>query len=165
MRLEAGAVAVALAAATTLMYATPTAAQQDDERNETLEVSPTSGPPGTVITVQGEDCTTTDPGLEAVLVNLIDENTQQPVIPFIEAPAGSWSIQLTIPQEIDPDHAFAITASCVNFDSPDTFVVVFDYEPVAFDVTEPPTAAPPTTAPPTTTPPAEPVAAEPTFTG
>jgi hypothetical protein len=51
MRLEAGAVAVALAAATTLMYATPTAAQQDDERNETLEVSPTSGPPGTVITV------------------------------------------------------------------------------------------------------------------
>lgn len=175
MRIEAGAAAVALAAAT-LMHGGPTAAQEGDDRDETLQVSPTSGPPGTVITVEGEGCTSTEPGPIAVLVFLTDTTTQQPVTLFtqVRIDAGAWSAQLTVPQAVDPDDAFAVRATCAIFGSEDTITPVFDYAPVAFDVTAPPTT-PSTTAPPTSgppapaprppAPPAEPVIAEPTFTG
>jgi hypothetical protein len=175
MRLEAGATAVAVAAAATFMCAGPAAAQQGDEPNVTLDVSPTSGPAGTVITVRGEDCNLTDVGLVAVLVNLEDE---VPEIGDMEVypDAGSWSAQPAVPQDAAPGDEIVVRAACGYFDSPTSeFTLVFAYEPVTFHVTGAPTTAPPTTPPPTPTPPAgpapapappaEPVVAEPTFTG
>ena len=169
MRLVAGAAAVALAAAATLMGAGPVAARQSGEPNVALEVSPTSGPPGTVITVQGEDCAPTEPpGLIAVLVFVSDATTQLAGIE-VHPDAGSWSAQLTVPQEVDPDEAITVTADCGVFNCPDCSLTLdFSYEPAAFDVIGPTTTAPPTTTPPTPAgpaPPAQPVVAEPTFTG
>jgi len=152
------------------MYSGPTSAKQGDGPSEPLDVSPTSGLPGTVITVRGEQCFS--PGEEIADVDLFNETTQQSVArDDSRVSNGSWSAELTVPAGVDPDDAFVVTASCVTLGPEDEFILVFRYEPVVFDVTEVPT----TTVPPTTTPavpparasavPAQPVVAEPAFTG
>jgi hypothetical protein len=189
MRLEAGGAAVVLAAGITLICAGPTSAQQGDGSSEPLDVSPTSGPPGTVITVRGGGCFS--PGEEVADVELFDETTQQSValrgarVGNAQVDLGSWSAELTVPAGVDPDDAFVVTASCATLGPEDDHILLFDYEPVAFDVTgasttSPPTSTPPITTPPTTTAPtttapapparapaapAEPVVAAPAFTG
>jgi hypothetical protein len=133
-----------------------------------LEVSPTSGPAGTVITVHGEGCI--HPREVDVLVELIDETNQdlEGAIQPDVATDGSWTAQLTVPAEADPDHPFDVIAVCsVKVDFPNIPPSVVGYESVPFDVTEPttnPPVIPPPTAPPAA-PPAAPVVAEPTFTG
>jgi hypothetical protein len=83
---------------------------------------------------------------------------------------GSWSGQLTVPGDADPDATWFVSALC--FASPEAEGVLAVYELVEFDVTGPPTT--PTTQPPTTpttappppeAPPAVPVVEEPIFTG
>lgn len=185
MRLDAGAAAVAVAVAATVMCAGPAAAQPDDEPNVTLDVSPTSGAAGTVITVRGEDCDLTDVGLVAVLVNLEDEVPEIGDMEVYPDDAGSWTAQPAVPPDAAPGEELVVRAACGYFDSPTSeFTLVFAYEPVTFHVTGAPTTAPPRTAPPASAPPAtgppagpapepapapappaEPVVAEPTFTG
>jgi hypothetical protein len=184
MRLKAGGAAVVLAAGITVTYAGPTSAQQGDGPGEPLDVSPTSGPPGTVITVRGGQCLS--PGEEVADVALFNETAQQSVavdgthVGNAEVDLGSWSAELTVPAGVDPDDAFVVTATCATLGPEDDHILLFRYEPVAFDVTGVSTTTPPTTSPPTTTPPtttapppaasapaapAEPVVVEPAFTG
>ena len=124
-----------------------------------LVVSPASGRPGTVITVHGTACLRA--GTNFAIFGLFNTTTHQLVIDAaadVEGPdlaAGGWTGQLTVPADVDPDDAFLVTASChIDLEGAG---LVFDYDPVAFDVTGPP-AAP-------SAPPAAPVVAQPTFTG
>ena len=125
-----------------------------------LEVSPTSGRPGAVITVHGTACLRN--GFTFAIVGLVDTTTHQLVVDNaadIEGPdagAGGWTGQLMVPAGVDPDDGFAVRASC-HIEVETGSGLVFDYDPVAFDVTGPP-AAP-------SAPPAAPVVAQPTFTG
>jgi hypothetical protein len=139
-------------------------ARVNDVPPQPLEVSPTSGPPGTVITVHGESC------VHFVLVNvalrLFNDTTQQNVAtrniaghpPEVEI-GGSWTGQLTVPAGVDPNDAFTVVADCSVLDPERPTPPILRYEPVAFDVTGTP-APPPAPATP-----AKPVVAQPTFTG
>lgn len=167
-RLEAGAAAAAMAAAMVLgAGAGPSAAQQGDEAPP-LVVSPTSGPPGTVITIDGDACISDL--MEIVDIELVggDVRAEGSVSHFgIDDETGEWTGQVTVPAEADPDDTFVINVTC-NFLGPeDNHELVFAYPPVDFDVTASIPTTPPTTAPDPgpPAPPAQPVPGEPTFTG
>jgi hypothetical protein len=177
MRFEAGAAALFVAAAATFIGVGPTSAQEGDppkeppEPTEPLEVSPTSGPPGTVISIQGVNCISTATGSPAAIVNieLVGESGQAStsVAHFdVDDDTGAWSTQLAVPAGADPDDTFVLTAVCAALGPEDNHIFVFEYLPVDFDVTAPPA---PTTPPPTPTappaPPAQPIPGDPTFTG
>jgi hypothetical protein len=169
MRLGAGVAAVVMAAVATLLSVGPSSAQEGDGPAEPLDVSPPSGPPGTVITVRGEGCAA---DLEQIVdIELVGDSAQASAsVSHFDIHDGAWSARLTVPAQADPDDAFLVTADCASLGPEDDHVLVFEYEPAPFDVTTPPPTTPP--APPTTTPPAPapappaaPVPAEPTFTG
>lgn len=176
MRVEAGAAAVVMVAAT-LIGVVPSTAQEDDEPIEQVEVSPTSGPPGTVIAISGENCISTATGSPAAIVDieLVGDSAEAFVsVAHFDVHEGAWSAQLTVPAQADPDDVFTLTAACKALGPEDDHIPVFDYQPVEFDVTAaptpspsttPPTTTPPTAAPTPTAPPAEPIVARPTFTG
>jgi hypothetical protein len=173
MRGEAGVAAVVMAAAT-LIGVGPTAAQEGDEPIERLDVSPTSGPPGTVITVHGENCISTIPGspMEIVDIVLLGDSAEAFVaVTHFDIHDGAWTGRLTVPAQADPDDAFVLTVTCNGLGPEDNHIVDFTYEPVDFDVTAPATTVPttpPTTAPtpaPAPAPPAAPIVAQPSFTG
>jgi hypothetical protein len=162
MRVEAGVAAVVMAAAT-LIGVGPSAAQEGDEPIEGLDVSPTSGPPGTVIAIHGENCISTVVGSPAAIVDIElvgDTSDAFVAVNHFDIHQGSWSARLTVPAQADPDDAFVLTATCNGLGPEDNHILVFTYQPVDFDVT-----APTPTAPPTTAPPAAPIVAEPSFTG
>jgi len=168
-------VSAAIGAAAVLVAA-PAGAQEPPELP--LSVEPLSGGVGTVITVSGEGCTSENPEdtPEADFI-LADEDfffTENEGVFGDEgvvqaADDGTWSGQLTVPADADPDLTWLVTAAC--FASPEAEGTLAVYELVEFDVTGPPTTTPttpPTTAPPTTppeAPPAAPVTEEPDFTG
>ena len=144
-----------------------------------LDVSPTSGSPGTVITVHGEECVP-PMGLQFVVLQLVDDTAGEVVIESNNDGLEAWSLALTVPTSVDPDHAFAVVAQCGFFGPEDDPILIGRYDPVCFDVigepstdpTVPPTQCPPPAppaapppAPPTPARPATPVVAEPTFTG
>jgi hypothetical protein len=134
--------------------------------DEPLDVSPTSGPPGTVITVRGEECIPPQ-GVTFVEVDMFNETAQQSVAHHVdEEAAGSWSAQLTVPAGVDPDDAFVVIANCFFLGPEDDPILIVRYERVDFDVTEAPTTTTPPAAPaPAPAAPAKPVEAKPTFTG
>jgi hypothetical protein len=163
--------------AATLLVATPAGAQEEELA---LNVDPTSGPVGTVIDVSGAGCTSENPDdapeVDFILADeefffgegeglVADEN-------LVEAEDdGTWSGQLTVPADVDPDLSWFVSALC--FAGPEAEEPLAVYEIVEFDVTGPPTTPPttPTTMQPPTTPPAPeappaaPVVEEPVFTG
>lgn len=168
-----GVFALASAAIGVAVLAAPAGAQEPELP---LTVEPMSGPMGTQITVSGSDCTSDDPlAAPEVAFILADEEFF-----FGEAEGlvadddlvqaeddGTWSGQLTVPADVDPDLSWFVSALC--FAGPEAEEPLAIYEIVEFDVTGPPTT-PPTTPPPTTPPPPEappavPVVEEPIFTG
>jgi len=164
--------------AAAVLVAAPAGAQEPEELPLTVE--PTSGGVGTVITVSGEGCTSPNPD-DAPEVDFVlgDEElffgpgdgivADEDVVQAEDD--GTWSGQLTVPGDADPDATWFVTAAC--FASPEAEGVLALYELVEFDVTGPPTTTPttpppttPTTAPPPPeAPPAVPVVEEPIFTG
>jgi hypothetical protein len=162
--------------AAAVLVAAPAGAQAPEELP--LSVDPLSGGVGTVITVSGEGCTSDNPDdapeVDFILADeefffgegegmVADEDLVQ------AEDDGTWSGQLTVPADADPDLTWLVAAVC--FVSPQAEEPVAFYELVEFDVTGPPTTTPttPSTTPPPTTPPeappATPVTEEPDFTG
>ncbi|MGH9193858.1 MAG: hypothetical protein ACRDZ0_15470 [Acidimicrobiales bacterium] len=161
--------------AAALLVAPPAGAQ---EELLPINVEPASGPVGTVITVSGSDCASTDPGAAPeVDIILADEDfffTEEEGVVAAEALVeaegdGTWSSQLTVPDDVDPEVVWFVGALC--FAGPDAEEPLAVYDLFEFDVTGPsttPTTSPPATTPPTAppeAPPAVPVVEEPTFTG
>jgi hypothetical protein len=103
---------------------------------ELLTVAPTSGPPGTVISVSGHDCARSGVATSAidVVVNLTttDGQTGFAAAHVATQPDGSWTGTLTVPPTADPSIGYLVNASCVR----EGDELLFDYESVAFDVTE-----------------------------
>jgi hypothetical protein len=118
-----------------------------------FNVSPTSGPPGTVVNVSGSGCSpglTVSPSQDYVSISStsLPLNSQIPV-----AANGSWSGSFTIPQNTLPLPA-VIAAACFTNGLPSLLTI---YTPQTFTVTAAPTTTttPPTTpatSPPTTSP-------------
>ena len=128
--------------------------------------SPTEGPPGTVITVEGT-CVDDANMWEAVQLSLL--------LPFAEldrriepiTPGVPWSFTLTVPADAEPFEA-EVAKQCANLDAGGNFAGGEATTRQPFTITAAP--APPTTAPPVSdpgddTPAPPPVAAAPSFTG
>jgi hypothetical protein len=162
--------------AAAVLVAAPAGAQEPPELP--LSVEPTTGGAGTVITVSGDGCTSENPedGPEVDFI-LADEEfffgegegvADEDVVQAEDD--GTWSGQLTVPADVDPDLSWFVSALCFSGPGEDAEVLAV-YEIVEFDVTGPPTTptTPPSTTPPPTTPPeappAAPVTEEPDFTG
>jgi hypothetical protein len=167
-----GVFALASAAIGVAVFAAPAGAQEDPLP---MTVEPTSGGVGTVITVSGADCTSEDPeAAPEVDFLLADEafffTENEGVVAaedLVQAESdGTWSGQLTVPGDVDPDAVWFVSALC--FAGPDAEEPLAVYDLFAFDITGPPTT-PPTTPPtvptPPEAPPAAPVVEEPIFTG
>lgn len=149
------------------MVATPAGAQEGPLFP--MQVSPTSGPAGSVIDVSGENCDLEEP---VVYIDLVDVDTDEAVDSVDAFPdeAGSWAEELIVPEGVDPNHDYVVEAACAPFPgaSPDLWYESVDFE-VTGDLTpttgpSTPTTEPATTEPPTAAP-ATPVVAEPAFTG
>jgi hypothetical protein len=162
--------------AAAVMVAAPAGAQEPEPLP--LNVEPLSGDVGTVITVSGADCTSENPDdapeADFILADedfFFTENEGAIVADGVAQAAedGTWSGQLTVPNDVDPDTVWFVGALC--FAGPDAEEPLAVYDLVEFDVTGPttPTTKPPTTqttTPPTpAAPPAVPVVEEPDFTG
>lgn len=151
-----------------------------------LTLDPTSGPPGTVITVSGEDCSTKgDTWVTLELLDTegavqdtaeVDVDDEQPGF------AGAWEATLTVPASTTDYGEWSVEATCeVRFVGVEAAragrsVVLpaqaqseplFPYAPAPFTVTEP--AVQPTSSTTSTSTPAgpqtAPVVAQPTYTG
>jgi hypothetical protein len=163
------AIAATAAVATSALIAGVPAGAQEGELP--LSVSPTSGSAGTLVTISGAGCVT-EAGPGDVEVYLFNEGEEEPAVVIdgiVPDAEGNWQTQGPV-LPTDPIGIHPISATC--FESPESDVVVADYEFVDFEVTAPPTTTPPTTAPPSQPPveepeaaPATPVPAHPTFTG
>jgi hypothetical protein len=160
------AAATAGVAVAALLTGTPAGAQE----LLPIDVSPTSGPPGTLITVSGEECIG-EGGPGVVDVSVFFDDEEDPAFGFSTEPGevaddGTWSIAFIF-EDTDPPGLYDVTATC--FVDAESEEVIVDYDFVTVELTKPP--APPTTQPPTTppttppAPPAAPVVEEPTFTG
>lgn len=178
MKLRRAAIAAIAAVATTALVAGVPAGAEDvpaEEESELLpiDVSPPSGPAGTVVTVSGAGCLTeAGPGEVEVYVFFGEE--EEPQV-FVVAPEedGSWLIELESHPETPPG-VFTFTATCFASSDPEAEVVA-DYDFAEFEVLASTEPTPPTSepdGPPTLTPvddepapPATPVPGEPTFTG
>jgi hypothetical protein len=122
-----------------------------------FSLSPTSGPPGTVVNVSGADC---KPGLTtsasndyvAVAAPSMNVSLRVPV-----APNGSWQGSFTVPADASsaPSSSSAnpVVALCVSDTLPSLTTV---YMPQTFAVTAPPTTTPTTTTAPGSTKPTTP---------
>ena len=142
---------------TAALVAAPASAQEGPFAP--ISLNPTSGPPGTVITVSGEGCG--EPGfpgsVEAYFGNeeeLLAQGSGD------AASDGTWSVQVTVPDALDPAPLYLVTATCF-VDSGDGPQPDLDYDIVEFDVTDgtvTPPVTPPTTPTTPTTPATPPVA-------
>jgi hypothetical protein len=135
-----------------------------------IEVSPTSGPAGTVVTVSGDGCIAEGtPGVVDVV--LFFEAAEDPVLVFSTTPEevaadGSWSTGF-IAEATDPPGLYDVTATC--FTDAEGADIVAEYDFATFELTAP-TPTPGPTTPPTVpvtpqAPPATPVTGDPDFTG
>jgi hypothetical protein len=131
-------------------------AQEEPGEFAPLTVDPTSGPPGTVISVSGDGCATEDPALIPVafgfMFRLDDELTEDDFLAAgdVEAsPDGTWATSLTVPDGFDPEGIYAVGAVCAGIaETPEDDQLLVDYEPVEFDLTGPPPTEPPVVTPP-----------------
>lgn len=165
------ALAAVGAAAASVLAASPVGAQEGELAP--LDVAPLSGPAGTVITVKGDDCQAHHEGeehiipvVEAIFVDYDAETILDAASVEGGETSGEWSLTLTVPDDIDPEGVYAVTATC--WDDIEEEIILTDYDIYEFDVTgtstppPTPTTTPPANAPP---PPATPVVEEPPFTG
>jgi hypothetical protein len=146
-------------------FAAPVAAQEEDPPPLPINVTPSSGAPGTVFTISGEDCLGEEgPGDVEGIVFFIDNEVAGDFALTADAD-GSWAVDFDtgVPEPLPPG-VYTVTATC--FVSPESEKVI-EYDFADFELTappEPPTT--PTTTPPTPkAPPAVPVVEEPDFTG
>ena len=100
-----------------------------------LAVSPTSGAPGTVISISGQGCARTGVATSAidVVVNLTttDRQTGFDFAHVATRPDGSWAGTLTVTVDADPSIGYLVNAVCsMNGDE-----LLFEYESVPFQVT------------------------------
>lgn len=168
---------------TSLALAGGTAGAQEPGEFAPLTVDPTSGAPGTMVSVSGGGCTTEDPALIPVgftfMFRVDDELTEDDLLASNEvdaAPDGTWATSLTVPEGFDPEGIYLVGAVCVGLaETPEGDQLILDYEPVEFDLTGAPPTEPPVVTPPdipsvvpigpAEAPAATAVRARPTFTG
>jgi hypothetical protein len=147
-----------------------------------LSVSPTSGPAGTVIAVSGNGCVESIQIYLAIGTGFPSSPADVAATTSTEASgAGAWSASIAVPQGLDPDGTYNVTARCF-ISAGEQSSLLFTYETVPFDVTggstPPPTMPPVDPTDPTdpgdpvvepgglpTAPVAVPVVADPDFTG
>jgi hypothetical protein len=157
----AASTGLALAAA---LFAAPAGAQEAEFLP--LDITPTSGPAGTAITVSGDDCAPEQEFNAFVQVYFANETDVLDAVETEIGGDGSWSTQISVPDGTDPAGTYAVFATCF-VDNGEDVEVNAEYEEVAFDVTGdvvvPPTLEP--TPAPAPAAPAAPVPGNPTFTG
>ncbi|HET6953375.1 MAG TPA: hypothetical protein VFI47_23555 [Acidimicrobiales bacterium] len=134
-----------------------------------LNVSPTSGPVGTVVDISGSGCLGPE-GPGAVLVFALFQGEELPPVdadpanPVIANADGTWEFPVEILPEAAEAGSFDIAARCTVNDASGT--VIAEYARVPFTITDgTPTTEPPAPADPAPAPAAAPVTATPTFTG
>ncbi len=97
-----------------------------------LVATPTSGPVGTTITLTSATCVGTgddEVGMEAALYVGTAPDQQIAASTF-----GEGSVELTVPDWVDPDQPAVIEASCFTFDPETGDDDSIDYDPIPFDV-------------------------------
>ena len=151
LRRAALAVATGLALATTLA-AVPAGAQQPTPEPLPLDITPTSGPGGTVITASGADCARQQTFNAFVQVYLAQGGQVVNSGVHDVSDTGTWSQQIQVPGDADPAATYSVFATCF-VDLGDDTDRVAEYEAVPFAVSGPAAA------------PASPVPGDPTFTG
>lgn len=138
------------------------------DSQDTMAIDPTSGPPGTEISVVGTGCVTK--GDVEVVVELLDTSDvvqdSTTVEPSFEGFSGDWEATLTVPADTTDFGEWTVTGLCQLVFAEPTAVsaagvqFLIDYIPRGFTVTAPP-QEPPADEPPA----ALPIDAAPTFTG
>lgn len=138
------------------------------DSQDTMAIDPTTGPPGTEITVVGTGCVTK--GDLEVVVELLDTSDvaqdTETVTPSFEGFSGDWEATLTVPADTTDFGEWTVTGLCrivpLEPSAVDPAGVQFfiDYIPRVFTVTAP-AQEPPAEEPPA----ALPIAAAPDFTG
>jgi len=153
LRRAALSAATGLALATTLVAA-PAGAQQPEPAPESLplDITPTSGPGGTVITASGTDCARQQAFNAFVQVYLAQGDQVVNSSVHDVSDNGTWSQQIQVPGDADPAATYSVFATCF-VDLGDDTDRVAEYEAVPFAVSGPAAA------------PASPVPGDPTFTG
>jgi hypothetical protein len=154
---------LALAAA---LFAAPAGAQESEFAP--LDITPTSGPAGTSITVSGDDCGGEQAFNAFVQVYFANETDVLNAVETEIAETGSWSTQIQVPPAPTP-RAPTPSSRRASWTTARTSRSNLEYEEVAFDVTGDvvtPSQPAPTPAPaPTAAAPAAPVPGDPTFSG
>lgn len=132
-----------------------------------LNITPTSGPAGTSITVSGDDCGGEQAFNAFVQVYFANETDILNAVETEIAETGSWSTQLPVPAGTDPAGTYSVFATCF-IDNGEDVEVNLEYEEVAFDVTgDVVTPSQPAPEAPVLTPaaPAAPTPGDPDFSG
>ena len=169
MKIKRAAVAAMAGVVATALVTLPAGAEEPPLLP--ISVTPSSGPAGTLVTISGAGCVS-EAGPGDVEVYLFNEGQDEPaetiggIVPDAQ---GNWQTQGPV-LPTDPIGIHPISATC--FESPESDVVIADYDFATFEVTAPPVTTPPSTEPPAQppvekpeAPPAAPVRAQPTFTG
>jgi hypothetical protein len=160
-------IAAAAALGTTAWTAVPSSA---GELAPQMTISPTEGPAGTVIHVEGDGCVTD--GATVVDVSLYDTNNDRQDEDEVAADeVGDWTAELTVPADTTDYGDWRVSALCMH-DTAQAVAVpaqspeLFEYDDATFTVLAPEAPTTTTTTPPTTEPPAaQPVQQEVDFTG
>lgn len=151
LRRAALAAATGLALATTLVAA-PAGAQQPAPEPLALDITPTSGPGGTVITASGADCARQQAFNAFVQVYFAQGDRVVNSSVHDVSDNGTWSQQIQVPGDADPAATYSVFATCF-VDLGDDTDRAAEYEAVPFALSGPAAA------------PASPVPGDPTFTG
>ena len=156
-RRTAGALAAAASAATLAVVAIGPAAQAAPGVVP-MDFSTTSGPPGTHVTISGDQCVG---GTATVFFRDKGDPTDPTDIlrskDFTPDSKGTWSGDFAIPDGLDPAPEYFLSGQCTAADG-QTVINFYDFQP--FDVTP----APPTPVPPPPTTPPQPPAGQPPST-
>ena len=139
-----------------------------------LSVNPTSGPPGSSLTVSGGACPAPNEAGAGLIspLNLLGD----PLVVGTDSPdaGGNWQVSLTIPANATPG-VYIVVADCFPPNSAANFRgqshvagLPIDYVPASFTVTPAAVPTPPPTpvvSPLSLSGPAEPITSVPSFTG
>jgi hypothetical protein len=169
MKIRRAAIAAMAGVVATALATLPAGAQEPPLLP--ISVTPSSGSEGTLVTVSGSDCLSESGPGDVELYVWYEDEEEPDVFGIVPDEVGAWSIEYTIESTAtNPVGLYEISATC--FESPDSEVVIADYDFATFEVTAPPVTTPPPTEPPAQppvdqpeAPPATPVPAQPTFTG
>jgi hypothetical protein len=151
VRRAAVAAATGLALVATLVAA-PAGAQQPEPESLPLDITPTSGPGGTVITASGADCARQQAFNAFVQVYFAQGDQVLNSSVHEVSDNGTWSQQIQVPGDASPAATYSVFATCF-VDAGDDTDRAAEYEAVPFAVSGPEAA------------PAAAVAGDPSFTG